>query len=78
MADLDTDRLHGAVAALSACKIMWQVRLGQRFQTEMWADYKLPDILLIEAAYMRQTCGPAGGGGWGHMDHRCQYYDPSQ
>ena len=31
---------------------MWQVSLGQRFQTEMWADYKLPDILRIEAAYM--------------------------
>ena len=26
--------------------------MGQRFQTEMWADYKLPDILRIEAAYM--------------------------
>ena len=31
---------------------MWQVSLGQRFQTEMWADYKLPDNLRIEAAYM--------------------------
>ena len=52
MADMDTDWLHWVVAALSYCKIRWQVRVGQRFQTEMWADYKLPDILRIEAAYM--------------------------
>ena len=31
---------------------MWQVSLGQRLQTEMWADYKLPDNLRMEAAYM--------------------------
>ena len=52
MADMDTNWLQGALAALSACKIMWQVSLGQRFQTEMWVDFKLPDILRIEAAYM--------------------------
>ena len=40
MADMDTNWLQGALAALSAC------------QTEMWAGYKLPDILRIEAAYM--------------------------
>ena len=52
MAEMDTNWLQGALAALSSCKIMWQVSLGQRFQTDMWADYKLPDILRIEAAYM--------------------------
>ena len=49
---MDTNWLQGALAALSACNIMWQVSLGQRFQTDRWADYKLPDILRIEAAYM--------------------------
>ena len=56
MADMDTDWLDGVVVAsrmsTTGCNIMWQVSLGQRFQTEMWADYKLPDILRIEAAYM--------------------------
>ena len=46
MADMDTNWLQGALAALSTCNIMWQASLGQRFQTEM------PDILRIEAAYM--------------------------
>ena len=31
---------------------MWQFSFGQRFQTEMWVDYKLPAILRIEVAYM--------------------------
>ena len=52
MVDMGTNWLQGALAALSACNIMWQVSLGQRFQTEMWVDYKLPAILHIEAAYM--------------------------
>ena len=54
MADMDTDWLDGAVAAsLSSttnCGIMWHFNLGQRFET--WADYKLPDNLRIDAAYM--------------------------
>ena len=56
MADMDTDWLDGAVAAslmsTTSCVIVWQVSLGQRFETEMWADYKLPDNLRIDAAYM--------------------------
>ncbi len=56
MKDMDTDRLNGSVAASlmssTGCKIMWQVCLGQRFETEIWADYKLPDNLRIDAAYM--------------------------
>ena len=31
---------------------MWQVNLGQSFETEAWADYKLPDNLRIDAAYL--------------------------
>ena len=30
---------------------MWQVNLGQRFETDTWADYKLPDNLRIDVAY---------------------------
>ena len=56
MAAMDTDWLDGAVAAsLSSTTgrvMMWQVNLGQRFETERWADYKLPDNLRIDAAYM--------------------------
>ena len=56
MADMDTDWLNGAVAASlmssTGCNIIWLVCLGQRFETEMWADYKLPDNLRIDAAYM--------------------------
>ena len=56
MADMATDWLDGAVAAslisTTGRVIMWQVNLGQRFETETWADYKLPDNLLIDAAYM--------------------------
>ena len=56
MADMDTDCLDGAVAAsltsTTSCKIMWQVSLGQHFEMEMWADYKLPDNLCIDSAYM--------------------------
>jgi hypothetical protein len=36
----------------TGCVIMWQASLGQRFETETWADYKLPDNLCIDAAYM--------------------------
>ena len=36
----------------TGCVIVWQVNLGQRFETETWADYKLPDNLRIDAAYM--------------------------
>ena len=54
MADMDTNWLQGALVALSASKIMWQVSLGQLFQTQIWVDYKLPDILRIEAAYMTE------------------------
>jgi hypothetical protein len=56
MADMDTDWLDcSATASLmttTGCVIMWQVNLGQRFETETWADYKLPDNLRIDAAYM--------------------------
>ena len=56
MADMDTDWLDGAVAAslisTTGRVIMWQVNLGQRFETETWADYKLPDNLRIDVAYM--------------------------
>ena len=50
------DWLDGAVAAslisTTGRVIMWQVNLGKRFETETWADYKLPDNLRIDAAYM--------------------------
>ena len=36
----------------TGCVIMWQVNLGQRYETETWADYKLPDNLRVDAAYM--------------------------
>ena len=57
MADMDTgDWLDcSATASLmtsTGCVIMWQVNLGQRFETETWADYKLPDNLRIGAAYL--------------------------
>ena len=56
MAVMGTDWLNGAVAAsLSSTTsrvIMWQVNLGQPFETDAWADYKLPDNLRIDAAYM--------------------------
>ena len=56
MADMDTDWLDCSVAALltstTGCVIMWQVNLGQRFEIETWAAYKLPDNLRIDAAYM--------------------------
>ena len=56
MAAMDTDWLDGAVAAslisTTGRVIMWQVNLGQRFETETWADYKLPDNLRIDAAYL--------------------------
>ena len=56
MADMDTDWLDCSVAAslmsTTGCVIMWQVNLGQRFEAETWADYKLPDNLRIDAAYM--------------------------
>ena len=56
MADMDTDWLNGAVTAslmsTTSCKIMWQFRLGQHLGMEMWADYKLPDNLCIDSAYM--------------------------
>ena len=55
MADMDTDWLDGVVAAplvsTTGCVIMWQVSLGQRFETETWADYKLPANLRVHAAY---------------------------
>ena len=54
---MDTDDwLDGAVAAslisTTGRVIIWQVNLGQCFETETWADYKLPDNLRIDAAYM--------------------------
>ena len=54
---MDTDDwLDGAVAAslisTTGHVTMWQVNLGQRFETETSADYKLPDNLRIDAAYM--------------------------
>ena len=56
MADMDTEWLDcSATASLmttTGCVIMWQVNLRQRFETETWADYKLPDNLRIDAAYM--------------------------
>ena len=56
MADMDTDWLDGAVTAslmsTTSCNIMWQFKLGQHLEMEMWADYKLPDNLRIDAAYM--------------------------
>ncbi len=36
----------------TVCVIMWPVNLGQRFETETWADYKLPDNLSIDVAYL--------------------------
>ena len=53
---MDTDDwLNGAVAAspisTTSRVIRWQVNLGQRFETETWADYKLPDNLRIDVAY---------------------------
>ena len=36
----------------TGCVIMLQVNLGQHFETETWADYKLPDNLRIDAAYL--------------------------
>jgi len=58
MADMDTDRLDGVVVAsmisTTGRVIMWQVNLGQRFETETWADYKLPGNLRIDAAYMTE------------------------
>ena len=63
MAKMDTDWLDGAVAAslmsTTSCKVMWRVSLGQHFEMEMWADYKLPDNLCIDTAYMTdkvQSC----------------------
>ena len=59
MADMDTDWLDGAVTAsmmsTTSCKIMWQFRLGQHLDMELWADYKLPDNLCIDSAYMTNT-----------------------
>ncbi len=59
MADMDTDWLYGAVTAslmsTTSCKIMWQFVLGQHLDMEMWADYKLPDNLCIDSAYMTDT-----------------------
>ena len=56
MADMDTDWLDGAVTAslmsTTSCNIMWQIRLGQHLDMEMWADCKLPDNLCIYSAYM--------------------------
>ena len=55
MADMDPDWLDGVVVAslisATGCVIMWQVNLGQRFETEAWADYKLLDKLRIDVAY---------------------------
>ena len=36
----------------TGCVIVWQVYLGQRFETETWANYKMPDNLRIDAAYL--------------------------
>ena len=41
-----------ALMTSTGCVIMWQVNLGQRFETETWADYKLPDNMRIDAAYL--------------------------
>ena len=54
---MDTEDLLDGVVAASLISttgrvIMWQVTLGKRFETETWADYKLPDTLRIDAAYM--------------------------
>ena len=60
MADMDTDWLDGAAAAslmsTTSCNIMWQVSLGQHFEMDMWADYKLPDNPCIYTAYMTDKC----------------------
>ena len=60
MTDMDTDWLNGAVTAsvmsTTSCNIMWQFRLVQHLDMEMWADCKLPDNLCIETAYMTDTC----------------------
>ena len=49
MADMDTDWLNGAATAslmsTTSCNIIWQFRLGQHLDMEMWADYELPDNL---------------------------------
>ena len=37
---------------MTSSKVIWQVYLGRRFETELWADYKLADNLLIDADYM--------------------------
>ncbi len=63
-----TDWLNGAVTAslmsTTSCNIMCQFRLEQHLEMEMWADYKLPDNLCIDSAYMTdknvQSC-------WGRM-----------
>ena len=56
MADMDTYWLDGAVTAslmsTTSCNSMWQVSLGQHFEMEIWADYKLPDNLCIYSADM--------------------------
>ena len=59
MADMDTDWLDGVVVAslipTTGCAITWQVNLGQRFETETWAQHKLPDNLRIDVAYTTDT-----------------------
>ena len=57
------------------CVIMWQVNLGQRFETEKWADDKLPDNLRIDAAYMTDKRPVVLEHERGNMDHIFQYDD---
>ena len=68
MADMDTDWLDCSVVAsltsTTGCVITWQVNLGRRFETETWADYKLPDNLRIDAAYMRPVVLEHDGATW--------------
>ena len=54
---MDTDDWLDCSATASlmtatGCVIMWQVNLGQRFETETWADYKVPGNLRIYVAYL--------------------------
>ena len=82
MADVDTDWLNGAVAAslmpTTSCNIMWQFRLGPHLAMEMWAEYKLPDNLCIDSAYMTDKHAILLASDWAAWHVNFQYDNPAR
>ena len=53
---MDGDSIEESLATcLTSSKVIWQVYLGLHLEAELWADYKLVDILRICDALRQKT-----------------------